>query len=163
MSSSKNNAPGFLILPLLLLISCGRSPEEHHPGHDHHHSSDYITSLKELEKFDAGNGEFVYQMEGEKYGMNSLSFAITETHPKGGPPVHYHDTEEAHVVLTGKVTYLIGDSIFTVAGPFIAKVPAGVDHTFINSGDSILNLIAVFPENTFGKYHEVGKNPLIKE
>lgn len=149
---------------LAFLSSCGNPEKRKTSGHhDHHHKSDYVIKLKELKKFDAGNGEFVYQIEGEKFGMNSLSFAVTETHPGGGPAVHYHDSEEAHVVMDGKVTYSIGDSIFTVEGPFVVNVPAGVHHTFINEGDSVLNLIAVFPKNSFGKYHEIGKNTLIKK
>ena len=55
-----------------------------------------------------------------------------------------HDTEEAHVLLEGTAQYRIGDKTFTVQAPYVAKVPAGVPHTFINAGTKRFNLIAVF-------------------
>ncbi len=150
----------FILFLGLASAACNPKEDREH-SHAHHHSSDYVIKLSDLEKFNAGDGEQLFQMEGKKFGFEKLSFAITETQPGGGPAVHYHDTEEAHVVMNDKVTYLIGDSIFTVEGPFVTNVPAGVNHTFINAGDSILNLIAVFPQNSFGQYHEVRENPLL--
>ena len=43
------------------------------------------------------------------YGFDRLSFVLTETQPNGGPPLHTHTVEEGHVVLSGRVTYVIGD------------------------------------------------------
>ncbi|WP_417603151.1 cupin domain-containing protein [Owenweeksia hongkongensis] len=145
---------------ILLFVSCNSHKEEE--KHSHHHAN-YVTQLKNIEKKDVGNGEFVYQMEGKDLDFQSLSFAITETNPGGGPPLHTHTSEEAHIVMDGNITYVIGDSIFNVNGPFVTKVPAGVPHTFINSGDTVINLIAVFPKDNFGKYNPVGKNPLIEK
>ena len=65
--------------------------------------------------------------------------------------------------MEGHITYVIGDSIFTAQGPLVTNVPAGVPHTFINSGDTVMNLIAVFPKDNFGKYNPVGDNPLIEK
>ena len=81
-------------------------------------------------------GEFGYAIHGEEYGFDRLSFVLTETLPSGGPPLHTHTVEEGHVVLSGRVTYVIGDRQVTVEGPYIARVPAGVPHTFINSAPS---------------------------
>ena len=114
-----------------------------------------------MESFYTVPGEFGHLLEGEKYGFGSLSFIISETHPGGGPPLHTHESEEAHVLLDGKATYVIGEKRFTIEGPYIAKVPAGVPHTFVNSGNGIFRLVAVFPDKHF-TYTEVGKNPLVK-
>lgn len=105
-------------------------------------------------------GEFTHRLTGDQYGFEALSFIITETHPGGGPGVHVHDTEEAHVLLEGSAQYRMGDQTFTVQGPYVAKVPAGVPHTFINVGKAPFHLIAVF-----GSKHpntkRIGPNPLI--
>jgi mannose-6-phosphate isomerase-like protein (cupin superfamily) len=97
---------------------------------------------------------------GDQYGFKSLSFIITETHPGGGPGLHVHDTEEAHVLLEGSAQYQIGDKTFTVLAPYVARVPAGVPHTFINSGSKQFNLIAVFASK-HPNTKRIGPNPLI--
>jgi mannose-6-phosphate isomerase-like protein (cupin superfamily) len=48
-----------------------------------------------------------------------------------------------------------------VEGPYVARVPAGVPHTFRNAGTEPFNLIAVFPDKHLS-YKELGKNPLLK-
>jgi mannose-6-phosphate isomerase-like protein (cupin superfamily) len=89
-------------------------------------------------------------MLGEEYGFEALSLFITETHPNGGPRVHTHDVEEAHVLLEGSVRYIIGERTLSVEGPYIAKVPANVPHTFVNAGAEPMHLIAVFPSKRPG-------------
>lgn len=106
-------------------------------------------------------GEFTHRLTGDQYGFETMSFIVTETHPGGGPGLHVHDVEEAHVLLHGRAEYRVGDSTFYVDGPYVAKVPAGVPHTFINAGPEPFNLVAVFaskhPNTT-----RVGPNPLIR-
>ena len=58
------------------------------------------------------------------------------------------------------MTYILLDSVFTVEGPAVVNVPARVLHTFINAGDSLLRLTAVFSRGDFGGYHPLGPNPL---
>ena len=83
------------------------------------------------------------------------------TQPGGEPPLHTHDSEESHIVLHGEIEYMIGDRRFTVEGPYVARVPAGVPHTLLNVGTEPFNLIAVFPDKHLS-YKELGKNPLVK-
>jgi mannose-6-phosphate isomerase-like protein (cupin superfamily) len=71
-----------------------------------------------------------------------------------------HDTEEAHVLLEGTARYRIGERTFTVQAPYVAKVPAGVPHTFINAGSEPFKLIAVLPTK-HPVTTRVGPNPLI--
>jgi mannose-6-phosphate isomerase-like protein (cupin superfamily) len=68
--------------------------------------------------------------------------------------------EEAHVLLEGTVKYQIGDKTFTVHGPYVARVPAGVPHTFMNAGTTPFNLIAVFPSK-HPSSKRIGPNPLL--
>jgi mannose-6-phosphate isomerase-like protein (cupin superfamily) len=57
-------------------------------------------------------GEAGFFAFGDEYGFDSLSFVITETHPHGGPPLHTHSVEEAHVLLSGTMEYVIGEQKF---------------------------------------------------
>jgi quercetin dioxygenase-like cupin family protein len=140
----------------LLCLACKNAQKESVSNE----KTGYVITTAEMNKIDVGNGEIVYQAEGKNHGMKDVSVVITETQPGGGPPLHQHPTEETHVVLKGKVTYFISDSTFTVTAPFIVKIPANAPHTFINSGDSVLNLIGVFGHDNFGPYKPIGKNPL---
>jgi len=115
---------------------------------------------KEMRPFYGPPGEFGYYIDGIDYGFSTLSFIVTETHPGGGPDLHKHDTEEAHILFDGKVTYLIGERRFTVEGPYIARIPAGIPHTFLNAGSKPFHLIGVFPHGR-PAYNHIGPNPLI--
>jgi len=134
-------------------------------GYDHSprvpfNLADFVIQPEEMRSFYGPPGEFGYYIDGGDYGFTNLSFIVTETHPGGGPDLHRHDSEEAHILLSGKVTYLIGDHQFTVEGPYIARVPAGVPHTFVNAGSTPFHLIAVFPD-PHPAYIHIGDNPLL--
>lgn len=129
------------------------------PAQEPHSKSDYTFKLSQMPSFYDVPGEFGHYFEGNDYGFEGLSFILTETHPCGGPPLHTHDTEEAHVLLDGKASYVIGDKRFVVEGPYIARVPAKVPHTFMNVGAHEFQLVAVFPDKKL-TYQKVGDNPL---
>lgn len=130
------------------------------PTQEPHDKSDYAFRLSQMRSFYDVPGEFGHYFEGQDYGFHGLSFIITETHPCGGPPLHTHDTEEAHVLLDGKASYVIGDKRFTIEGPYIARVPAKVPHTFMNVGAREFRLVAVFPDKKL-TYQQVADNPLV--
>lgn len=124
--------------------------------------SDRLFNFEQLTTFYDVPGEFGYFMLGAEYGFESLSVIVTETQPQGGPPLHTHSVEEAHILLSGEVAYVIGDKTFRAAGPYIAKIPAGTPHTFANVGQQPLNLIGVLPSSS-PDYAELGPNPLLGE
>lgn len=131
-----------------------RSPEKRHdPAAD-------VFAFDQLEHWYRVPGEFTHRLQGDQYGFETLSFIISETHPGGGPGLHVHDTEEAHVLLKGTAQYRIGERTLTVQAPYVAKVPAGVAHTFINAGTEPFNLVAVFGTK-HPKTTRVGPNPLV--
>jgi len=123
-------------------------------------SADLVIQPAEMRPFYGPPGEFGYYIDGGNYGFKSLSFILTETHPDGGPDLHSHDTEEAHVLFEGTVTYLIGDQRLTVTAPYITRVPAGVPHTFVNAGTRPFHLVGVFPDPK-PVYRHIGPNPLL--
>ncbi len=131
-----------------------------HPPDKPHDPAALFFTFDQLEHLYRVPGEFTHRLNGDQYGFETLSFIITETHPFGGPGLHVHDTEEAHVLLEGSVQYRIGDKTITVQGPYVARVPAGVPHTFMNVGSKPFNLIAVFPTK-HPTSKRIGPNPLI--
>ncbi|MCB9168980.1 MAG: cupin domain-containing protein [Flavobacteriales bacterium] len=144
---------------LLLLSACSADgPIDHLPT-----DRPLITHLSDMRTVDAGDGELVHQMRGHEHGLDDLSLVMTETQPGGGPALHWHLSDETHVIQNGRVTYIIADSVFTVKGPVVVNVPAHVPHTFVNAGDTVLHLIAVFSRDDFGGYHPLGPNPLLDE
>ena len=131
----------------------------HAPERPHDSDAFYFT-FDQLAHHYRVPGEFTHRLTGDEYGFESLSFMVTETHPGGGPGLHVHDVEEAHVLLEGTAEYRVGDSTFTVRAPYVARVPAGVPHTFINAGYKPFNLVAVFASN-HPNTRRIGPNPLI--
>jgi mannose-6-phosphate isomerase-like protein (cupin superfamily) len=125
-----------------------------------HDPTALVFSFDELHHWYRVPGEFTHRLDGDQYGFETLSFIISETHPGGGPGLHVHDTEEAHILLAGTAQYQIGERTFTVQAPYVAKVPAGVPHTFINAGTEPFNLIAVFATK-HPNTARVGPNPLV--
>ena len=122
--------------------------------------SDYAITLQQMSSFYDVPGEAGFLFNGGDYGFESLSFIMTETQPGGGPPLHKHDTEEAHVVYFGQTEYVIGDRRFKVKAPYVVRIPAGVPHTFINVGAGPINVTGVFPTKLHS-YTEIGPNPLV--
>lgn len=131
------------------------------PAEAPHDRSDYIFRLSQMPSFYDVPGEFGHYMGGPEYGFEKLYFIITETHPCGGPPLHTHETEEAHVLIEGAATYAIGDQRLEARGPYIARVPAGLPHTFVNTGATPFRLVAVLSGDKPPSYSKVGDNPLV--
>lgn len=125
-------------------------------------SSSYAISPRQMSSFYDVPGEYGYSLAGSTCGFEKLSFIITETQPHGGPPLHTHKTEEAHVLLSGTVDYVIDSRRFTATAPYVVRVPAGVAHTFVNAGTTPLNMIAVFPTPEFD-WTPIGPNPLVEK
>ena len=128
--------------------------------------SNPVIKFDQLPAWHNPNGELLYTLHGKKHGFEQLSFVVTETHPGGGPFAHTHATEEAHIILQGKVKYWTRDpktlveQIRSVQGPFIFRIPQGLEHTFINDGDELINVIGVFPDSSV-RTQGVGPNPLV--
>ncbi len=109
--------------------------------------SEYAVTLDKLPTINPGPGEYVHVMEGQRNGYANLTIGITETFPGGAPPMHSHEGEESHVLLEGDVVYALGDTLFTIQGPYVVNIPAGVPHAFKNIGNKTANLVVIFPSN----------------
>jgi len=121
--------------------------------------TDYVIRLQQMEKIEAGKGEVIHLLRGDAHGFKNLSFILTQTAPGGGPPLHTHESEEAHVLTSGSMEYVIGDRKFSATAPYILRVPANMPHTFINAGTTPLQLTAVFDSASY-TFKPVARNPL---
>ena len=153
---------------LLLLVAIPLAAYGHDPKHHGNSipaftdpSSDYVVKLEDMTAIEAGKGEKIHLLRGNEHGFKSLSFILTETAPGGGPPLHTHESEEAHVLTSGTMSYVIGDQTFIVSAPYILRVPANTPHTFINAGATPLALTAVFDSADY-TFKPIGANPLQK-
>lgn len=132
------------------------------PPEKPHDATAFVFTFDQLDHYYRIPGEFTHRLTGDQYGFEALSFFVTETHPGGGPGLHVHDVEEAHVLLEGSARYVMGDDTFVVHAPYIARVPAGIPHTFINTGVRPFNLVAVFASK-HPVTRRIGPNPLIEK
>ena len=156
------------LLFLILLTACGapmrsvklpNEPFTHPPALPHDPTALHFT-FDQLEHYYRVPGEFTHRLTGDEYGFEKLSFIITETHAGGGPGLHVHDVEEAHILLEGTARYRLGENTITVRAPYVARVPPGMPHTFVNAGTEPFNLVAVFASN-HPTTKRIGPNPLI--
>lgn len=109
--------------------------------------AEHIAKVEDLPAINPGPGEYVHVMEGQRHGYNNLTIGITETFPNGAPPMHSHEGEESHVLLEGDILYALGDTMFTMKGPYIVNIPAGVPHAFKNIDNKTANMVVIFPTN----------------
>ena len=86
-------------------------------------------------------------------GAKSLSVAEVTVGPGGRVPNHTHPTEEAMVVLEGKLEAVLGDGAVEVGPGETVLAPAGIRHGFVNRSRGTAKLMAIFPtskvERTF--------------
>lgn len=124
--------------------------------------ADHAVTLDKLPVINPGPGEYVHVMEGQRHGYKNLTIGITETFPGGAPPMHSHEGEESHVLLEGDILYALGDTQFTIKGPYMVNIPPGVPHAFKNIGKKTANLVVIFPTNIW-KYDVLDYFPFEKK
>lgn len=151
----------FLVLLALLTPAIASAHDTHGTPLASAGAGDYVVRLSQMAAIEAGKGEKIHLLRGREHGFDSLSFILTETAPGGGPPLHTHESEEAHVLTSGTMSYVIGDQTFTVSAPYILRVPANTPHTFVNAGTTPLSLTAVFGSADY-TFRPLAANPLQK-
>ena len=123
--------------------------------------SEHVATIEDMPTINPGPGEYVHVMEGQRHGYQNLTIGITETFPGGAPPMHTHEGEESHVLLEGEILYALGDTLFTIEGPYMVNIPPMVPHAFKNIGEETANLVVIFPTNVW-KYDVLDYFPFEK-
>ena len=135
------------------------------PGHfktpEMKYYSEHVATIDDMPTINPGPGEYVHVMEGQRHGYRNLTIGITETFPGGAPPMHTHEGEESHVLLEGEILYALGDTLFTIDGPYMVNIPPMVPHAFKNIGKETANLVVIFPTNVW-KYDVLDYFPFEK-
>ena len=112
--------------------------------------NDFVTTQNEMVTINPAPGEFVRIMEGKRHGFESTTVGMTITQQGGGAPLHTHDTEETHVLVDGgKVRYQLGNDIFVVKAPYVINIPPMVPHAFMNLRKKPIEMVVVFPHNSW--------------
>ncbi|MGH2806122.1 MAG: cupin domain-containing protein [Actinomycetota bacterium] len=71
-----------------------------------------------------------------------------------GPPLHHHDWDEAFYVLTGDLTFQVGEQIIARTAGETAFAPAGSHHTFANLSDAPASYLVVCTPAGFERYFD---------
>ena len=98
---------------------------------------------------DPARGESANEFQGHNYGDTSVSFIVVDAPPGGGPKLHRHPYEEVFVVQEGSATFTAGDDVIETTGGQVVVVPAGVAHTFVNSGAERLRQVDIHASDHF--------------
>ena len=78
-----------------------------------------------------------------------VSAIVVDAPPGSGPQLHKHPYTEVFVVLEGQVTFTAGEDMIEAGGGQIVVVPAGVPHTFVDSGMGQLRQVDIHPSGQF--------------
>ena len=71
-----------------------------------------------------------------------------------GPPLHYHDFDEAFYILEGEATFRVGDELVTRGPGEVAGGPGGAHHCFSNRGDADVRWLLVCTPAGFERYFQ---------
>ena len=78
-------------------------------------------------------------------GAESLSVGDVRMEPGSKVPNHIHPTEEAMVIVEGKLEAILGDEVITVTAGQTVLAPPGVKHGFVNRSGAPARVMAIFP------------------
>jgi len=81
-----------------------------------------------------------------------VSVIETAPPPGAGPPLHYHDFDEAFYVLDGELTFQLRDQRIQVRAGELVFAPRGVTHTFANLSDAPARQLIVCTPAGFERY-----------
>ncbi|MGB3305893.1 MAG: cupin domain-containing protein [Thermomicrobiales bacterium] len=104
----------------------------------------HLIPIELMGRFDVGPaGSFARIVNGVEHGLASVSLMMSEVQPGEGPARHRHAYDEVFVVEAGDARFLIGDEVVDATPGQVVLVPAGIAHSFANTGDDLLRLTAV--------------------
>jgi mannose-6-phosphate isomerase-like protein (cupin superfamily) len=90
------------------------------------------------------------ELEGADHGGVDISLIFVDTPPGGGPSRHKHEYDEVLVIQEGRCTVVAGDEEREVRAGEVVIVPAGVPHSFTNTGDGPLRQLDIHLSGRFG-------------
>jgi oxalate decarboxylase/phosphoglucose isomerase-like protein (cupin superfamily) len=93
----------------------------------------------------------------EVTGASEFSTGVVQLDPGKGHERHDHpDSEEVLYVVSGEGTQTVADEEFDIAAGDLVQIPAGVEHSTVNTAWEPLKLIAVYgppgPEDVLAEH-----------
>jgi len=82
----------------------------------------------------------------EKDGAENFFMRLFTVHPNGSTPLHSHNWEHEIFVLKGNGKVVTEDKNIAVKDRDVVFVPANEKHQFVNTGDSIFEIICLIPK-----------------
>lgn len=71
-----------------------------------------------------------------------------------GPPLHYHDFDEAFYILAGEATFRLGDELVTRGPGELVFAPRGAHHAFANLSDADIRWLLICAPAGFERYFQ---------
>jgi quercetin dioxygenase-like cupin family protein len=71
-----------------------------------------------------------------------------------GPPLHYHEFDEAFYVLDGELTFQVREDLVTAGPGDLAFAPGGVPHTLANLSDAPARYLLICTPGGFERHFE---------
>jgi quercetin dioxygenase-like cupin family protein len=117
---------------------------------------DALQDLAALEPIKVWEGVIARSVEGER-----LNLAIVELEPSSVVPQHSHDNEQLGLVLSGSLTFRIGDEVRDLEAGGTYAIASNVPHEVIRTGPEGAVVIDVFapPREDWKGLERVGVRP----
>jgi len=78
-------------------------------------------------------------------GAENFAMRMFELQPGGHTPLHTHRHEHEVFVLEGQGTFIYEGREHPFSPEYVIFVPAGSEHQFKNTGDSIMRMLCLIP------------------
>ena len=76
--------------------------------------------------------------------MGALSVVETVVEPGSGPPLHRHPSlDESFYILQGRLTFRVGDALFTALPGAVVFAPRGTPHAYSNQSAEAVRVLVV--------------------
>jgi quercetin dioxygenase-like cupin family protein len=102
-----------------------------------------------LDRTNLPHSAIANEVEGDDLGGIGASVIVVDATPGSRPMLHKHPYAEIFVVLEGQATFTAGEEVIEAIGGQVVVVPAGVPHTFVNSGTGPLRQVDIHPSGRF--------------
>jgi mannose-6-phosphate isomerase-like protein (cupin superfamily) len=89
------------------------------------------------------------ELVGADHGGAGVCLIFVDAPPGHGPALHRHPYQEVFVVQEGEATFVVDGEERVVRAGEVAIVPAGVAHSFVNSGDGPLRQLDIHVSPAF--------------
>lgn len=90
-------------------------------------------------------GASIRWLIGAQDGAPVYALRMIEIAPGGNSPRHSHPYEHENFIVAGQGKVLIGTEWFELKPEDVAFVPAGVEHQYVNTGESTLRFLCGIP------------------